>query len=120
MSTGQVTNKAVTWPVDRFTTKLHVSKRGVFYYHVHQSRRQPLSAYVPSQGTSRYLVFYTHMHARAKRARAHAHAFLYLLYLLFVVVVVVEDVEMLNSINFFPWNDILWLILMLIILWITC
>ena len=29
-------------------------------------------------------------------------------------------VEMWKIINFYPWNDILWLILMLIILWITC
>ena len=27
---------------------------------------------------------------------------------------------MLNTMNFYPWNDIFWLILMLIILWITC
>ena len=27
---------------------------------------------------------------------------------------------MLNTMNFYPWNDIFWLILMLILLWITC
>nr|DAW87413.1 MAG TPA: hypothetical protein [Microviridae sp.] len=51
---------------------------------------------------------------------AHVHARFLLYYYLLVVVVVVGSVEMLNTMNFYPWNDILWLILMLILLWITC
>nr|DAW86188.1 MAG TPA: hypothetical protein [Microviridae sp.] len=48
------------------------------------------------------------------------HARFLLFYYLLVVVVAVGSVEMLNTMNFYPWYDILWLILMLIILWITC
>lgn len=55
------------------------------------------------------------MHAHARnRARTR------MILLLFVVVVVVRSVKMLNTMNFYPWNDIFWIILMLILLWITC
>nr|DAI82504.1 MAG TPA: hypothetical protein [Microviridae sp.] len=43
-----------------------------------------------------------------------------IIYYLFVVVVVVGSVEMLITMNNYPWNDIFLLILMLILLWISC
>ena len=66
-------------------------------------------------------MFFTFIEPRTHaRVIAHMHARFLLFYYLLVVVVVVGSVEMLNTMNFYPWNDIFWLILMLILLWITC
>lgn len=64
-----------------------------------------------------FLVLSARAHARII---AHVHARFLLYYYLLVVVVVVGSVEMLKTMNFYPWNDIFWLILMLILLLITC
>ena len=110
MSTGQVTNKAVTWPVDGFETKLHVRNMGFFYYQEYYRGLSvlPLPPEPPYHSAYPALVrslcsrigirIHTHMHARETRARTRVRIRIRsCYYILFVVVVVVESVEMLNS-----------------------
>lgn len=110
MSTGQVTNKAVTWPVDEFTTKLHVRNMGFFYYQEYYRGLSvlPLPPEPPYHSACTALVrslcsrigirIHTHMHARETRARTRVRIRIRsYYYILFVVDVVVESVEMLKS-----------------------